>query len=884
MKVNFRSHIILLLLLCFSMAGFAQKSVNENFVNTPLIDVLSLLTNKYSVKVAFDNDIVSGITVNVKLVNSKPNDAVKKILRKTNLDFLFINGVYVVHRKNNEEKSKVIAKKAVGIVRDKVSGEALPYVSISVGSSNKGAVTNTDGFFTLPEANDTDSVTIRVSSVGFEPIEMKVARVNFETSTPIIINLDQKKFQTKNVQVSKIVTDMVSLGDRPGELVFNIHNVGQSPSISGNDAIAPLKLLSGIDGTTESLSGLDVRHLPADKNLITYDGFTIYHIDHFYGTITSFNSKAIKDIRVLRGGFDASWGSRASSVIEITGKTGNENRFVVDAGIDELSANVEVEGPIGSKASYVVAARRSYTDIYHSNLYLNLLESTRSDLVSSDLSSNTLNIDASEPSYYYYDYNAKVTYKPTTFDVVSVSSYGSGDKLNLVQNDKLPFVMEDSKWGNTGVGVRWAKQWGTKFYHNLTVGFSDYNMKYFNSDSSVRGRRSSNLRDTILKSYDINNRLKDVTVNLKGQLKIGTLNKLEGGFNFNLVDINANEHYMHYVDDYAVIDTLRVRNFNSETYTGWLQNSISFKKVKSLLFGARLTYHDLTRKVYFEPRVQFVYSLSEHSNIKFATGLYDQFVNKIIVAGSSYKNYWVASDGDRFPVVKSKHVIGGYSYVSSTKAWQFDAELYAKATDGISVVQTSIKRQNVVQIKQVSQIYSVNSKAFGADLLARRVWNSGEFMVAYSLSKAINQSDNLNGGDEYNSIDDHIHELKLSIVQNYKRWRFSASWIYGSPKPWDELLLTSSVQLSPDYEKNSSQLPPYHRLDAGISYSHKFLGAELQVGARFFNIYNRSNIISRPYSISDTPVQDYMQGNPVITYADVYGLAFTPTFFCNIKF
>ncbi|MGD9978196.1 MAG: hypothetical protein AB7S54_09720, partial [Bacteroidales bacterium] len=251
--------------------------------------------------------------------------------------------------------------------------------------------------------------------------------------------------------------------------------------------------------------------------------------------------------------------------------------------------------------------------------------------------------------------------------------------------------------------------------------------------------------------------------------------------------------------------------------------------------------------------------------------------------GNSYRNIWVASDGDKFSVVKSKHLITGFTW-NSGSGLLVDLEGYLKSTDGITVLQNVVRRTNSTQITMLTRTFLIDSRALGVDLLVKRSWANAELWAAYSLSRSFNQSESLNGGDEYYALDDHLHELKLNGIYSIGGWTFTASWIYGSAKPWDELLLTSTLQLSTEYEKNAARLSPYHRLDLGIAYTRKMLGAEVQLGLKGFNIYDRKNELSKPYSISDTPQLDYLLGNPVVVYSENYGLGFTPTFYFNVKF
>ncbi|HOZ14078.1 MAG TPA: carboxypeptidase-like regulatory domain-containing protein [Tenuifilaceae bacterium] len=860
---------------------FAQERITEKFNNIPLSAALDLITKKYGVKIAFDNAVVEGVFVSANIKKDLPGQAIEKLLSNTGLDVVKINDVFILKKKALIEPVAEKPKNVVGIVRDKISGETLPYANVKVLGANIGTSTNPDGFFSIQESAE-DSMTIRVSYIGFEPLEMKVAKLEFNSS-PVIVELDRNSITLPDVKVVKEMSEFISVGSRPSEFVWNSRKVGQVSSLSGIDIVAPLQLLPGVDGTVESLSGLTVRHSPSDKNLFIYDGFTIYHIDHFFGAFTSFNSKAIKDIRLIRGGFDSRWGGRASSVVEVTGKTGNENSFVVDAGGDQLSADIAMEGPIGKKTTFVLAARRSFTDYYRSDLYYNLFESASSDLLSSKLNVGAFNTDPSLPEFYYYDINAKINFKPTQKDNISISGYRGTDDLNYKQLETNPYIEEDSYWGNQGVGVRWARQWSPNFYHNLTIGASDYNLFYYHNDSTLRKRQYSTLRDTILKDYKIDNGLSDISINLSGHLKLGQYNTLEGGFHGNMVDIDSYESYVQATNGSKAIDTVRTTNFYSETFTGWIQNTISIDNLKAFTFGFRASHHNLTSNFYFEPRFQLMINPSEKLTLKFAAGQYNQYVNRVLQFGSSYKNIWTASDGDRFPVVKSKHFIAGFSWKGGN-GLILDLEGYAKKTDGISYLQSSVRRTSGNKVTMVSKLYTVDTRAFGVDILVKKSWSDAEFWIAYSLSKTFNQSDNLNGGDEYSSLDDHLHELKLVGVYSVGRWRFTANWIYGSPKPWDELTLSSTLQISPDYEKNSSRLVPYHRLDAGITYTQKILQSELQIGVKGFNIYNRNNLLSKPYSLSDTPIQDYLQGDPVIVFTDYYGLGFTPTLFFNLKF
>jgi hypothetical protein len=54
-------------------------------------------------------------------------------------------------------------------------------------------------------------------------------------------------------------------------------------------------------------------------------------------------------VRLFKGGFEAKYGGRVSSVVDITSKDGNQKEFNATADVGLLSANILAEGPITKK-------------------------------------------------------------------------------------------------------------------------------------------------------------------------------------------------------------------------------------------------------------------------------------------------------------------------------------------------------------------------------------------------------------------------------------------------------------------------------------------------------------------------------------------------------
>lgn len=885
MSVKRISFIAILFILFGCKISFAQTRISEKFENKPLSEVLEYLAKSYKIKFAYDNSLVSSITINGDFHNKPIDEVLNIILKDTNLEMLFINDVYIIKTKPTPPKPepkvvsvKPIKFKVVGVVKEQGSGETLPYATISIANSQNGTSTNTDGYFSII-SDKKDSLMLNVSYLGFQPFQIKVAP---QASSEIItLELSRNSNEIVEVVVAKPQQEaLAAVESSGGTIQWNSKKNSDPPSFSNLDIAAPLQLLPGVDGTTETLSGLLVRHSPADKNLFVYDGFTVYHIDHFFGAFSSFNAKAIKDIRITRGGFDSRWGGRASSVIEITGKTGNENNLVVDIGADQLSSDIEIDGPIGKKTTFVFAARRSFTDMYHSDLYYNLLESAKEDMSATNNTPVSLSVDPDLPSYYFYDMNAKISLKPNSKDVISISGYRGYDNMSLDDPKTLSGVTENSNWGNQGVGLRWSRQWNSNYYHFLTVGLSNYNLDFEHDDYRLRKRIHSNAYDTITHSNLTNNDIEDFSVGLNNELKLGRLNTLEFGINTNSVNIDSKDAISAYSFSNRIIDTSRVYDNKVNNYTLWVQNNLSVGAIESFRFGGRLTYNDLIKKYYLEPRAQFLLRISDDFSVKFMGGLYYQFVNKILTYSSGgYRNVWKVSDDRQFPVVKSVHYISGFTW-SMGSGFSIDLEAYRKNTQGISFEQQLLRKNASDKVVQTRKIITIDNHSIGLDILLKKNWSKGQSWISYSLSKTMNKSKDINAGDTYPAQDDHLNELKVVHAINLNRWNFTIDWIYGTGKPWDYVpFVSNTIQVSPEYDKNSYQLDAYHRLDLAISYNAKITQADFRIGIKFFNLYNRNNVLSKPYQISDP----FTLTSPLV-YNEIPGMGFTTSIFLNLRF
>ena len=312
-----------------------------------------------------------------------------------------------------------------GKVSDIDNGESLPYATVSIKNTNRAATANQDGSFTI--LNIPIGSILVIKKLGYENKEIKVTS-------------DSKKLKINLFKVNKndFVEDVVIVGSSNSSTMqqSGISQISLSPSLTSalpnlgeQDIFRTMQLLPGVSGSNESSSGLVVRGGTIDQNLVLFDDFTVYHVDHVFGFFSAFNNNAIKDVQLSKGGFGAKYGGRMSSVVDITGKDGNTEQFGIGASVSLLSTSAVIEQPFSDGAgSFILTGRRSY----QSDLYNDILESVTGEDQNAQAGTASpgqfaLGRFAIEPESYFYDVNAKLTYRFPNDNKISLSFYNGAD-------------------------------------------------------------------------------------------------------------------------------------------------------------------------------------------------------------------------------------------------------------------------------------------------------------------------------------------------------------------------------------------------------------------------------------------------------------------------
>ena len=223
------------------------------------------------------------------------------------------------------------------------------------------------------------------------------------------------------------------------------------------DVLKMIQALPGVKTVGEASSGFNVRGGATDQNLMLLNGGTIYNPTHLFGFFTAFNSDMVSDVEIYKSSIPSQYGGRISSVLNITGKEANKEKFVGVAGIGLLTSKLNLEIPLWKgRTSLLLSGRTTYSD-----WILGLLP---------------------EKSGYkdgkagFYDIGATLSHTFNVKNKLNIYGYYSRDRFAFNDNEKYGY-------GNMNVSAHWRSFFNEKLIGNFSVGYDHYD--YLNDETTV---------------------------------------------------------------------------------------------------------------------------------------------------------------------------------------------------------------------------------------------------------------------------------------------------------------------------------------------------------------------------------------------------------------
>jgi hypothetical protein len=710
-----------------------------------------------------------------------------------------------------------------GTIKSKAKGETLIGATVRV-SGGGGTTTNEYGFYSITLADGKHK--LEYSSMGLQTGHLEFT---LRKDTVINLSLEDESVALGAVTITGTSTKRSLSTPQMGLEKLTTKEMKNVPVLLGErDAIKVIQLLPGIKSAGDGNAGMYVRGGAADQNLILLDEAPVYNASHLLGFFSTFNSDAIKDIAVYKGGMPAQYGGRLSSVLDIKMNDGNNQDFGVSGGIGLISAKLNVEGPIQKdKSSFLVTGRRTYAD-----MFLKL---------SSDSSLNNNKL-------YFYDINAKLNYELGDKDKLYLSGYFGKDKLGVGDLFGL-------QWGNTTATLRWNHIFSNKLFSNTSLIYSNYDYTISINSGSVNADIYSKIRDYNLKeelqwypssSHNVRFGLNSIYHTITpGQVTTSETSQINAR---SLEDRYSWENAAYLTDNWKMSDNLSVTyglrlstfsilgkgDFFNLDKAGEILDTLHYKKGEFVK-----TYVNL------EPRLALSYKLNSTSSLKASYVRNTQNLHLISNSTtSSPTDKWVASTNIIKPEISDQYSIGFYKDLFNGD-YELTVETYYKS------LQNQIDYRDGANVNSVSnaiesELLFGKGRAYGIEWLFKKRVGAFNGWVSYTLSKTERQIDGINNDQWYNARQDRTHDIAIvAMYQLSKKWNLSANWIYYT----GDAVTYPSGKYQIDGQtvyyftgRNAYRMPNYHRLDLGATLQLKKRRRwSSELAFSVYNAYGREN-------------------------------------------
>ncbi len=713
-----------------------------------------------------------------------------------------------------------------GYVKDSLSGESIIGVTISVNGQSRGVSSNQYGFYSITLDSGTYTITASHVSYLIKPVIVRLnsnQSFNFEliprtaANTEVVVYSRRRDANVKNAQMGKVDLSM-----------NQIRNV---PAFMGEvDLLKVIQLLPGVRNAGEGNAGFYVRGGGPDQNLIMLDDAVVYNTGHLFGFFSIFNSDAIKNVSLIKGGMPAQYGGRLSSVLDITMKDGNMNKLQMDGGIGLIASRFSIQGPVKkNKASFIVSARRTYVDALAKPFI-----KKSSDFYGS--------------GYYFYDLNAKINYRFSEKDRLYLSGYFGRDVFTF-NNAKRSFKT-NIPWGNSTATLRWNHVFNRRLFSNTTLLYNDYKFKFAASQDNFELGLSSGIKDASIKTdldyYPLpNHKLKFGGLITHHKFIPNVASGRQDSVTFtpnNETEKYAIETAIYLQDDWEIGEKWKVNyglRWSSFTeigpYTKYTRdaNGNKIDSVTYKRFEPVKTYGGI------EPRITVRYAVNDETSVKASVTRNLQYIHLVSNAGTTLPtDLWVPSTYIVKPQISWLYAAGLFKNLKEN-TYETSLELYYKDLEN----QVEYAEGYTPSLSDPEDEFVFGKGwSYGTEILVNKVKGQFTGWIGYTLSWTWRKFTQLNDGEKYPVKYDRRHDL--SVVANYeanKKWKFGAVFVYGTGNAitLPERFYIINGVLTQEYSKlNQYRMKAYHRLDLSATYTPVPRKKRRVEGYWVFSIYN----------------------------------------------
>lgn len=737
-----------------------------------------------------------------------------------------------------------------GFLTSQSNGEPMPFEKVKLlnadSTSAGGAITDVNGYYQISKLTK-GKYLLKVEAYTYIS---KTEFIDIKTANGIVVIDFELEKQKDIIDIEEMSVSADSKRKKTQVLISEIRldkkGLERIPSVGGeNDIVSAFGVTPGVVTTGDQGGQIYVRGGTPIQNKILLDGMTIYNPFHSIGFFSIFETELVQNASIFTGGFDAEYGGRISSVMDITYRDGNKKKFGGKVSASPFIAKAVLEGPLGSVkgnkdaiGSYVVSAKHSLINYTSPTLYSRINEN------------DTLNKGM---PFNFTDLYGKLTFKGKGSSKFSVFGFHNNDRVNYSQ--------ADIKWSQGGGGLNFVLvPSSSPILVKGHVNGSNFKTKF---NEPIIGSTDSTSRFSSIGGFDLGF---DFSLFLKNESQLNYGINL-AGFNTKFETYNSAKQ------------KIEAENFSTEIGVYFSYRFVSTRFVVQPSFRTQL-YASLGT-VSPEPRLRVKFNANEKLRFKVSGGRFSQnftsassdkdvvnLFNGILSAPTNVQETFVTLfQNEKEPengLQYAWHAIGGLEY-DLTKKLSANVEGYYKYFSQLSNINQNKKYSDDAEHVLDPDVYKKdfileNGESFGADLLLKYTGNRMYLWGVYSYG----HSTRWDGDTTYFPVFDRRHNVNLVgtyLFGKKKTLEVSVRWNFGSGLPYTPTVgfyenepFTDGITTDPTTTNgdnpeillgdfNSARLPTYHRLDLTIKKKFSLKNeSELEIVGSITNLYDRKNI------------------------------------------
>ena len=698
-----------------------------------------------------------------------------------------------------------------GFIYDKNTGEPIMFCNVFLKGTTIGNTTDINGMYNISRISPGD-YTIIATYIGYDTSSVKVTLKPGQTITQNL-RISESSIKLNEVKIS---SERQAMKTEVKAAVIKVtqQDLEMIPTIGGEADIAQyMQVIPGVVFTGDQGGQLYIRGGSPIQNKVLLDGMTIYSPFHSIGLFSVFDSDIIKNTDVYTGGFNAEYGGRISSIMDISTIDGNKQEFRGKLSSNTFGSKLLLQGPLKiNSSSFIFSGKTSYLD-KSSELFYN----------------QEPHFDPNGLPYSYTDLYGKLSFNTNNGSKLNIFGFNFQDNVNYEGISNL-------NWSSNGLGSKFIIIPGNSpILIEGNFAYSSYNISLDEAGFA--------LRESGINGFDLGF---DFSY-------FFPKSKLKYGF-----DIHG---FTTDFTTYNIVNSKIEQDENTSEFSGYINYQFTGNRF-IIEPGFRLQKYTLGTSP--EPRFAIKYLATERMRFKASSGYYSQnilssssdrdIVNLFSGIISSPEEIPNQSDGSPYKhkFQKARHIVTGIEYDISNSL-SFQLEGYIKDFTQLTNINRNMKSNTD------NQFVIERGIAKGLDALLKFKNKKLYIWTVYSLGY-INRTDDLM---TYYPHYDRRHNV--NFVTSYKfgknnSWKADIRWNLGSGFPFTQTKgfyenTTFSEGINTDYttnngelgieyaDLNAGRLAFYHRLDASISKEIKLSNkSNIDITASVTNAYNRENI------------------------------------------